>query len=155
SVTLDQVRTLYHEYLDASHGELAIVGDFDPDECIAVLQQALTGWTAAKPYARIARPVTAPPPGTQQQINTPDKANATYTAGFVFPLKDDDPNYPALVMANFILGSGTLSSRLGDRIRQQEGLSYRVSASFSAAALDPHASFTVTAICNPQNVTKV
>jgi zinc protease len=155
AVTLDQVRTLYGEYLGSGHGALAIVGDFDPDECTEVLQKAMTGWTAAKPYARIARPVTSQPPGTQQRINTPDKANATYTAGLLLPLKDDDPDYPALVMANFILGGNTLSSRLGDRIRQQEGLSYGVSSSFSAAALDQRANFTVTAISNPQNIAKV
>ena len=155
AVTLDQVRTLYHEYLGSGHGALAIVGDFDPHECTEVLQKAMTGWTAAKPYARIARPVTSQPPGTQQRINTPDKANATYTAGLLLPLKDDDPDYPALVMANFILGGNTLSSRLGDRIRQQEGLSYGVNSSFSAAALDQRANFTVTAISHPQNIAKV
>jgi len=120
-----------------------------------VLQQALTGWVAAKPYARIAQPVTAHAPGTQQQITTPDKANATYTAGLLLPLKDDDPDYPALVMANVVLGSSPLSSRLGDRIRQQEGLSYRVTSSFTAATLDPRASFTVTAIANPQHIAQV
>jgi zinc protease len=155
AATLDQVRTLHGEYLGSGHGTLAIIGDFDTDECTEVLKKAITGWTAAKPYARIARPVTAQPPGTQQRINTPDKANATYTAGLILPLKDDDPDYPALVMANFILGGSALSSRLGDRIRQQEGLSYGVSSSFSAAALDQRANFTVTAISNPQNIAKV
>src|SRR5262245_53813408 len=155
AATLDQVRALYHEYLGSGHGTLAIVGDFDTAECTEVLKKAMTGWTAAKPYARIARPVTVQPPGLRQRINTPDKANATYTAGLILPLKDDDPDYPALVMANFILGGSTLSSRLGDRIRQQEGLSYGVSSSFSAAALDQRADFTVTAISNPQNIAKV
>jgi zinc protease len=73
----------------------------------------------------------------------------------VLPLKDDDPDYPALVMANFILGGSTLASRLGDRIRQQEGLSYGVTSRFSAAALDSRATFTVTAISNPQNIARV
>jgi zinc protease len=155
AVTLDQVHTLYHEYLSSGHGALGIVGDFDPYECTEVVKKAMTGWTAAKPYARIARPVTSQPPGTQQRINTPDRANATYTAGLVLPLKDDDPDYPALVMANFILGGSTLSSRLGERIRQQEGLSYGVASSFSAAALDQRANFTVTAISHPQNIAKV
>jgi zinc protease len=155
AVTLDQIHTLYHEYLGSGHGTLAIVGDFDPDACIEVLQKAMSGWDAARPYARIPWPVTAQPPATQQRINTPDKANATYTAGLVLPLKDDDPDYPALVMANYILGGNSLASRLGDRIRQQEGLSYGVTSRFSAAALDPRATFAVTAISNPQNIAKV
>jgi zinc protease len=155
AVTLDQIRTLYLEYLGSGHGTLAIVGDFDPDECTEVLKKAMSGWAAARSYARIAWPVTVQPPGTQQRIDTPDKANATYTAGLVLPLKDDDPDYPALVMANFMLGGSPLASRLGDRIRQQEGLSYGVTSRFSAAALDPRAIFTVTAISNPQNIAKV
>ena len=104
AVTLDQIRVLYSEYLGSGHGALAIVGDFDPYECTEVLKKAMTGWTAAKPYARIARLVTSQPTGTQQQINTPDRANATFTAGLLLPLRDDAPDYPALVMANFILG---------------------------------------------------
>ena len=56
---------------------------------------------------------------------------------------------------NYILGSGTLSSRLGTRIRQREGLTYGVSSSFSASSFDKRASLTITAICNPQNVGRV
>jgi zinc protease len=55
-------------------------------------------------------------------------------------------------MGNYILGSGALSSRLGNRIRQQDGLSYGVSSSLSASSFDQRASFTITAICNPQNI---
>jgi len=43
AVTLGQVRTLYREYLGSGHGALAIVGDFDPDECTEVVKQAMTG----------------------------------------------------------------------------------------------------------------
>jgi zinc protease len=93
--------------------------------------------------------------GAQHKINTPDKANATYTSGLLFPLRDDDPDYPALLMGNYILGSGALSSRLGNRIRQQEGLSYSVSSSLSVSSFDKRASLTIGAICNPQNIGRV
>ena len=42
--------------------------------------------------------------------------------GFV-PRSDTDPDYPALRIGNFIFGGSTLASRLGDRIRQKDGLS--------------------------------
>ena len=90
--------------------------------------------------------------GSHHKINTPDKANATYTAGLVFSLRDDEPDYPALLMGNYIFGVGTLSSRLGTRIRQKEGLSYGVSSSFTASSWERRAGLTITAICNPQNV---
>jgi zinc protease len=100
-------------------------------------------------------PIISEVAGAQHKINTPDKANATYTSGLLFPLRDDDPDYPALLMGNYILGSGALSSRLGNRIRQQEGLSYSVSSSLSVSSFDKRASLTIGAICNPQNIGRV
>jgi zinc protease len=67
-------------------------------------------------------------------------------------MNDEDADYPALVMGDYILGGGTLSSRLGVRIRQKDGLSYGVTSRFSASALDRRASFGITAICNPKNI---
>ena len=155
AVTRDQVAQLYREYLGSQAGELAIVGDFDPEACLPILQATFAGWTATKPYARIATAAPSGLAGVQQQITTPDKANATYASGLVFPLRDDDPDYPALVIANVIYGGSTLASRLATRVRQHDGLSYGVGASFSASSFDPRATITTNAICNPQNIGKV
>jgi zinc protease len=155
AVPYDQVLQLYHEYLGSQAGELTIIGDFDPEACLPVLKQALGGWTSTKPYARIVTPAPDGLVGSQQQLSTPDKANATYAAGIVFPLRDDDPDYPALVMANYIFGGSPLDSRLGTRVRQQEGLSYSVGSSLSVSSFDTRASLTINAICNPQNIDRV
>ncbi len=88
-------------------------------------------------------------------INTPDKANATFLAGMLLALRDDDADYPAVLMGNYILGSGALSSRLGTRIRQQEGLSYSVGSSLGVSSQDKRATFTMSAICNPANIGRV
>src|SRR5690606_1596421 len=72
-----------------------------------------------------------------------------------FPMSDADPDYPAMLLGNFIFGGGSLSSRLGDRVRQQEGLSYGVGSFLSAEELDKRASVTIFAICNPENMQKV
>ncbi len=154
-VTYEQVAQLYHDYLGSQDGELTIVGDFDPEPCLASLKGTLAGWKASKPYARIAMPIVSGQSGVRQSIETPDKANATYMAGLMFPLRDDDADYPALIMGNYILGSGTLSSRLGDRIRQKDGLTYGVSSSLSASAWDKRATLMITAICNPTNMVRL
>ncbi|HEY5910167.1 MAG TPA: insulinase family protein, partial [Verrucomicrobiae bacterium] len=155
AVTYEQVVQLYREYLGSQAGELTILGDFDEKLCLSVLKGTLDGWTASKAYARIAMPIQQDVAGAQHKINTPDKANATYTAGLMFPVRDDDPDFPALVIGNYILGSGTLSSRLGDRIRQKEGLTYGVSSSLSASSFDKRGTLTIIAICNPQNIGRV
>jgi zinc protease len=93
--------------------------------------------------------------GKKQEIDTPDKANAVYSAGMLIAISDDHPDYPALVLGNFILGAGSLSSRLGDRVRQKEGLSYGVGSSFVAATQDDRANLMLSASCQPQNVGKL
>lgn len=155
AVTYEQVVQLYREYVGSQAGELTIVGDFDPDACLPILRETLAGWKSVKAYARIASPAPPEIAGSEHKINTPDKANATFTAGLAFPMRDDDPDYPALLMGNYIFGSGTLSSRLGDRIRQKEGLSYGVTSSLGVSSQDPSAGFTITAIVNPKNIARL
>ena len=155
NATYDQVVTLYKDYLGSQAGELTIVGDFETETNLAILKAAFTGWKAKQPYARIASSVPAGLTGGRHDINTPDKANATYVAGLVFPLRDDSPDYPALVIGNYILGSSTLSSRLGDRIRQKEGLSYGVSSGLTVSPWDQRAALSIMAISNPKNVARV
>lgn len=155
AVTLDQVKTLYNEFLGAGHGELAIVGDFDAKEAPSLLEPLLTGWKASKPYARIERPYQEQSTGVRDTIETPDKANAAYFAGLTVPMKDSDPAYPAMVAGNYVLGGGALSSRIADRLRQKGGLSYTAMSNFSASPLDPRGMLMALAIYNPANRDKV
>ena len=76
-------------------------------------------------------------------------------AGHPIALRDDDPDYPALVLGNFMAGGGFLSSRLGNRIRNMDGLSYGVGSFFSASAWEKDARFGAYAICAPQNASRV
>ena len=70
-------------------------------------------------------------------------------------MKDNDPEYPALAIGNYLLGGGALSSRLGDRIRQKDGLSYTIQSQLQASALDENGLFRIFAISNPENSDKV
>ncbi len=155
AVTLDQVIGIYNKQVGATNGELGIVGDFDPQEVLPLVQEILKGWKSDVPVKRIDRIAVTKPDGMKEDILTPDKANAVFLAGMVFPMKETDADYAALRLGNLIFGGGTLSSRLGNRIRQKEGLSYGVTSAFNASPRDPSASFTVNAITNPVNIDKV
>lgn len=155
SLTANDMQLLYREFFGNQSVQLSVVGDFEPDEIQPKLREIFKEWNAIKPFARITRTAADKWPSGAQSIETPDKANAVYYAGLPLALKDDDADYPALVIGDYILGAGALSSRLGDRIRQREGLSYGVRSSFSADSLDPRASLSVMAICNPANAGKV
>ena len=61
------------------------------------------------------------------KIETPDKANAVFLAGERFQLSQNDPDYAAIVLASYMFGE-TITSRISDRIRNREGLSYGANA---------------------------
>src|SRR5690606_2927906 len=93
--------------------------------------------------------------GRVERISTPDKSNAMLYSSLQHALDDENPDYAALEMGNFILGGGSLSSRLADRIRQQEGLSYGIRSGLSARHRDERTDFTLYAITNPENVDRL
>lgn len=155
SVSRDDVHKLYEDYLNGTNGEVAIVGDFDTAEVQPILEEMLADWTSEIPFERVPRSGDIDVTDETQEILTPDKENATYLAGTVFPIKDSHENYNALMMGNYILGSSGLSSRLGDRVRQEEGLSYSVGSFMRASPIDERTSLMVYAITNPTNMPKV
>ena len=67
------------------------------------------------------------------------------------PISQSHPDYPALVMGNYMLGGGFLNSRLATRIRQKDGLSYGVGSNLGASAIDDRGTFMTYAIYNPEN----
>jgi zinc protease len=152
---LDDVKRVYNDFLGTGTGELTIVGDFDPDQTLPLLKQSLQAWKAEYGYSRIPDQAFDKVPGSSQVIQIPDKANAVYYAGNVISMSQQHADYPALKLGIYILGGGSLSSRLGDRIRQKEGLSYGVGAGFSGNWFDNMSKLTIGAISNPQNSPKV
>ncbi|WP_016833040.1 M16 family metallopeptidase [Herbaspirillum lusitanum] len=131
-----------------------IVGDFDPDTAARVIQQTLAGWKSAAPYQRMLQDYAEVAP-TRQFINTPDKENGTYLAKLGLDIRDEDVDYPALVVANYLIGGASMKSRLADRVRQREGLSYSIGTSLSVGALSNAGQFGIGAIAAPQNLDKV
>lgn len=154
SVTIEDIRELHKKFLNGQHGQIAIVGDFDPEPALEKLSQMMDDWRSEMAYARIENPAQ-PVKAERVVIKTPDKKNAVYLAAKAIPMRDDDPEYEPLLIGNFILGGGPLSSRLADRVRKKEGLSYGVGSMVQADSLDPNTRFLMQAISNPQNMEKV
>jgi len=154
AIEVDAVKKAYSGFYGASVAEIAVVGDFDKDEVLAQLTKLFAGWKSPKPYARLVD-VHKDLPAINEKIETPDKESAVFMAGLRLPLRDDDPDYPALVLGNFMTGGGFLNSRLATRIREKDGLSYGVSSFLSASPLDVSGRFGTFAIYAPQNSDKL
>ena len=154
AATLDDVKAFYTNFYGASAGELAVVGDFDAAEVKKLAGDLFGDWKSKTPYVRVASPYQAIA-ATNDTIDTPDKANAIFLASLPVKLRDDNPDYAALELANYILGGSTGGSRLWNRIREKEGLSYGVGSFVGVSPEDEAGTFTTYAIANPQNVAKV
>jgi zinc protease len=152
-VTLERVRAFHNDFYGASNAEFAAVGDFDPAALKAQLATLFGDWKAARPYARVPNPVYTMPPG-EQRLETPDKANAYFTARVRFAMRDDAPDYAAALVANRIVGADT-DSILWKRIREKDGLSYGVGSGVTASPHEDHGWWTVSAIYAPQNVKRL
>jgi zinc protease len=150
AVTLGDVREYYQRMYGASSGTFVAVGDFDPAELRAVLEQEVAPVAAKVPFERVRNQFTPIAPA-DIDIETPDKANAVYLATVPVKMSMAHPDYAALTLADFMFGGGFLNSRLATRVRQTEGLSYGVGSGFSAEQVDESAVFQLYAIYAPEN----
>lgn len=154
AVKLEDLKKFYQDFYGASKAEITVVGDFDDKQMSQLVSDKFGNWKSKTQPERIARPFNEAKV-ENKSIETPDKANAFFLAGMNINISDEDPDYPALVMGNFMLGGGFLNSRLATRIRQKEGISYGVGSQLSANAKDKSGSFITFAIYAPENVKRL
>jgi zinc protease len=150
---LDDAKSFYKKFYGASNAEVSLVGDFDVAEVKAKLATVLGDWKSTTPFTR-APSLNVKAEGASVKLETPDKANAFFLADLPFEMNDQAPEYPALLVANNVLGGG-IKSRLFGRLRQKDGISYGAGSNFSASALDKTASLGLYAIYAPQNLEKL
>lgn len=153
ALRLPQVKAAYADLAGAASAHFAMAGDFDPAWAQTAAGTLFAGWSSKQPFVRLHRVAAEPKPSTVQ-LETPDKANALYLAALPLKVQDTMPDYAALLLANEILGGGT-QSRLLERLRQQEGISYGAGSEISVSAYEPAGKLTLWAIFAPENRAKV
>ncbi len=158
ALKLDDLRAFHRTFYGTSRGRIAIVGDFDPAAVKPLLQKLFADWKPGVPYQVVPTRHVAVKP-ERRSFEAPDKANAVYLARFNLPLNDGHPDYPALLVANHVFGGGGMKSRLSDRIRQKDGLSYGITSGLAADSSrdgkDDAGSFSIQGIAAPQNMARL
>jgi zinc protease len=143
--TLESVRLIDRPALQRFHAArvrpehltLALVGDLEADRAIASAARAFGGWAAAgSEMADDSRLELASPPDDRRVLVVPmmNKAQADIAYGFV-AISRDDPAYFAFSLMNNIFGQYSLGGRLGDSIRERQGMAYYVSSSLDASVI--------------------
>jgi len=152
-VALDDVKKFHDQFYGANYGVFAVVGPVDKAAVQTAAGELLGNWNTAMAYKPMVAGYKKVAP-INQKIETPDKANAQFEAGVRFQMSEDDPDYPAMLLAGYMFG-GPITSRVSDRIRNREGLSYGANARVAIPAEGDSALLSGTVSLNPVNGPKV
>jgi zinc protease len=132
SLTREQLRRLHAERFAPGELTAAIVGDIEMDRARDLVARVFGDWRKPRP-API--PLPSPEPATSRRrlvIPMMNKAQTDIAYGFT-TIRRADPAYEALRLMNNVLGQYALGGRLGDSIRERQGMAYYVSS-----AADPN-----------------
>ena len=154
TVKLEDIKKFYSDFYGASAATISVVGDFVEAAVRKSISTNFGTWKSPMPFKRIKAVFQEISPSINA-IKTPDKANALFLAGQNLQLQETDADYPALLLGNYLLGGGFLSSRLAVRIRQKEGISYGVGSSVAGSPFDKSGNFMTYAIYAPENAQKL
>lgn len=154
TANLDAARKFHDQFFGANYGAMSVVGPIDAATVKKLAEDMLGNWNTQMAYKQVVTHYKAGAAPINLKIETPDKANAQFEAGLRFQMAETDPDYPAMMLAGYLFG-GPITSRVSDRIRNREGLSYGANARIAIPAEGDSASLTGTVSLNPQNGPKV
>jgi zinc protease len=132
AITREDLVGFHRRYYRPDTLVLTVVGDVSPERVRELAEHYLGDWQAGGERPPIALP-EAPPPAqlTREKTTVPGKTQADVIIGFP-GISRLAPDYHAAELLNYVLGGGGLSSRLAERIREQQGLAYYVYSYFAA-----------------------
>jgi zinc protease len=155
ATTLDDVKRFHTDYWSANDALVSVVGAL-PDGLPAEIDQLFGDWKkpAAPKFVRYIPQYVAIPPARFDAIAR-DKANAIVRLHEPLPLNSEDADYAALELAVHIFGGGGLESRLSERVRQKEGLTYGIGANLGAGPWGNAGNFSIQASYAPDKRDRV
>lgn len=130
SITRDDILAFYKKFFCPNNFMLAICGDFNTDEMIKKIDNAFKTWQKSDLQIPPLPAVTYQYKFTVNEVTKNDLNQSAIYIGHIAGLMSD-PDYPALVVMNRILGSG-FTSRMFRNIRSRMGLAYSASGNFSS-----------------------
>lgn len=131
AVSRDDLVAFHRTRVGPAGLRLVIAGDVGPAAALDQAASLFGDWVS--PAAPPLLPPAPPRAGTRRRVDhvLPDKAQADIAYGFTTIRRADPRYYPLLVMNN-VLGQYGLGGRLGDSIRERQGMAYYTYSSFDA-----------------------
>ena len=149
TVKLDEIKAFYQKFYGGDATYSAFVGGVEKQVAKDFIDQTFGNWTPQVAYKRIETQYFNVKSQTQTiQIN--DKTNAAVLGNLNLKIGDTHPDFPAIDIANEMLGGGAfLSSRIPQRLREAEGMSYGAGTWVSGNHFDQTGNWGFYAFFNP------
>lgn len=138
NVTRDDLAEFYYRYYHPTDAIIAVAGAVDPEDAIAKVDRVLGNWQPADPRPPQEVPELRYPSGASELTGArrefremPDKTQADIVLG-VPGIARNDRDYYSARLANTILGIFGMGGRLGDNVRDNQGMAYYIFSQLSA-----------------------
>src|SRR5215510_5980528 len=130
-LTRDRLAALHAALFAPGLMSVVVVGDVDPGQAGTVVARVFGDWGARKHGQEPVFPVAASAARRRVVIPMMNKAQADIAYGFT-TLTRSDPGYYACWLMNHAFGQYSMSGRLGDSIRERQGMAYYVYSTLDA-----------------------
>ena len=130
-ITREDLLRFHSKYFIPNNAMLSVVGDLTPAELNSLIKKYLDPWKMAELPERKIHPMNEEKTKKAVKIDR-DVTQATIIIGHL-GISRDNPDYYAVSVMNYILGSGGFSSRLMQKIRDELGLAYDVRSFFTTS----------------------
>lgn len=154
-LNIKDIEQFYRQFWTMRFAQVSAVGTL-PDNLSGALEHVLDGWSASQSAAkyRYIRPLNRyfAHHTFKDTLQINDKKNALLYIQANLQLKRDHIDYWPLQIGVHILGGNPLTSRIGQRIRVKEGLSYRAGNNLLVDLYDDHAIYQAYASFLPTNL---
>ncbi len=152
AVTREELAAFHARHYGPQAAILVLVGDVTPERTLPLVERAFGDWTPLAAAPPFAVPAAPPPVRPERVVVTMPGRSQTDVAWAMPGFPRSCPDYhPAMIM-NYILGGGSLSSRLMDHLRDRQGLVYGVySVLHAGIGAGP---IQIRAGTNPSNVSR-
>jgi len=148
-ITLDDLKNFYNTFYNGNNSNSSFVGGIDKKIIKDFMSKTFDNWTPKVAYKRIVNQ-SFDSKALSKTIQVNDKTNAAVMGKINLNIGENDADFPAVDMANELLGGGAfLSSRIPQRLREAEGMSYGAGSYVFGDALDKTGNWGVYAFFNP------
>jgi len=127
ALTVKQIRDFYSRYYVGNNAVIVLVGAIDSEKAHQIAEQLTQGLPKGEAAAAIPK---APRERRREDVMVAYPSSQNSLRLGQIGISHADPDYFPLMVGNYILGGGSLVSRLSQEVREKRGLTYGISSQF-------------------------